>query len=215
MGSFTGSLYNSPTVTTGSATCVTLSTVLLNGSVNGNGTTTTAWFNYGTASGSYVGTTTTISCGTSSGYVSATVGTLTPWTTYYYRVVAQNGAGTSYGSETTFLPRPQISAGIYHTISLKSDGTVWAWGYNNEGQLGDGTTTQRTTPVQVSGLSGVIAIAGGGYHTIALKSDGTVYAWGRNSEGQLGDGTTTQRTTPVQVSGLSGVIAIAGGGITR
>jgi len=56
---------------------------------------------------------------------------------------------------------------------LKSDGTVWAWGYNYYGQLGDGTTTQRLTPVQVSGLNGVIAIAAGGqYFTLALKSDG-------------------------------------------
>ena len=89
-------------------------------------------------------------------------------------------------------------------MALKSDGTVWAWGDNGYGQLGDGTTTDRTTPVQVSGLSGVTAIAAGCYHTVALKSDGTVWAWGYNGYGQLGDGTTTQRTTPVQVSGLYG-----------
>ena len=91
-----------------------------------------------------------------------------------------------------------------HTVYLKNDGTVWAWGNNGNGQLGDGSTTQSTTPVQVSGLSGVIAIAAGGTHTVALKDDGTVWAWGNNSNGQLGDGSTTQSTTPVQVSGLSG-----------
>ena len=107
---------------------------------------------------------------------------------------------------------PQIAGGGEHSIALKSDGTVWAWGNNWVGQLGDGTTSHRSTPVQVSGLSGVIAIAGGGYHSIALKSDGTVWAWGWNEYGQLGDGTTSHRSTPVQVSGLSGVIAIAGGG---
>ena len=63
--------------------------------------------------------------------------------------------------------------------------------------------TQRTTPVQVSSLSGVTAIAEGHYHTLAMKSDGTVWAWGWNDYGQLGDGTTTDRTTPVQVIGLS------------
>jgi len=93
-----------------------------------------------------------------------------------------------------------------------ADGIPWAWGYNMFGQLGNGTTTSRITPAQVSGLTGVTAIAGGSWHTIALKNDGTVWAWGRNDEGQLGDGTTTSRTTPVQVSGLTGVTAIAGGG---
>ena len=106
-----------------------------------------------------------------------------------------------------------IACGEDHTIALKSDGTLWAWGYNGSGQLGDGTTNETypygtTTPVQVSKLSDVIAIACGNFHTIALKSDGTVWAWGANSYGQLGDGTTTDRATPVQVSGLGGVIAI-------
>ena len=86
-----------------------------------------------------------------------------------------------------------IAGGGYHSMALKSDGTVWAWGANYYGQLGDGSTTNRTTPVQVSGLTGVVAIAGGGNHSLALKSDGTVYAWGYNNRGQLGDGTTTQR----------------------
>ena len=72
-----------------------------------------------------------------------------------------------------------------HTVALKTDGTVWAWGYNGWGQLGDGTTTNKTTPVQVSGLSGVIAIAAEGNCTAALKSDGTVWAWGDNAYGQL------------------------------
>ena len=105
-----------------------------------------------------------------------------------------------------------VVAGGWHSLGLTSYGTVWAWGRNTYGQLGDGSTTTRSTPVQVSGLSGVIAIAGGDIHSLALKSDGTVWAWGYNYYGQLGDGSTTTRSTPVQVSGLSGVIAIAGGG---
>ena len=84
---------------------------------------------------------------------------------------------------------------------LKSDGTVWAAGYNNSGQLGDGTTTQRTNPVKVTNadgteLSGVIGIAAGGSHTVYLKSDGTVWAVGSNGNGQLGEGTTTNRSNP-------------------
>jgi hypothetical protein len=90
-------------------------------------------------------------------------------------------------------------------------GTVWTWGSNQFGQLGDGTNTNRLTPVQVSGLSNVVAITGGTGHSIALKSDGTVWAWGWNFNGQLGDGTNTNRLTPVQVSGLSNVVAITGG----
>ena len=100
-----------------------------------------------------------------------------------------------------------------------SDGTVWATGYNTNGQLGDGTTTDRTNPVQVTNgdgteLSGVIGISAGQYHTVYLKSDGTVWAAGKNTYGQLGDGTTTQRSNPVQVTnadgtGLSGVVGIS------
>ena len=104
-----------------------------------------------------------------------------------------------------------ITGGYNHSVALKGDGTVWTWGANSSGQLGDGTTTSRNTPVQVAGLSNVTAIASGGYYTLALKSDGTVWAWGNNSFGQLGDGTTTLRRTPVQVAGLSNVAAIGAG----
>ena len=85
-----------------------------------------------------------------------------------------------------------IAAGSYHTLVLTSDGKVFAWGYNGWGQLGDGTTTHRTTAVAVD-MSGallgktVTAIAGGGGHTVALTSDGKVFAWGQNTYGQLGD----------------------------
>ena len=91
-------------------------------------------------------------------------------------------------------------------------GSPYSWGNNADGELGDGTTTNRPTPVAVSGLSGVVAIAGGIEHSLALLSDGTVRAWGANYYGQLGDGTGATQLTPVAVSGLSGVAAIAAGG---
>ena len=106
-----------------------------------------------------------------------------------------------------------IAAGAAHCLALKDDGTVWAWGANRSGQLGDGTTTWgRPTPVQVRGLTRVVAIAAGSTHGLALKTDGTLWAWGENYAGQLGNGTTTQQLTPVQVTGIAGIIAIAAGG---
>ena len=104
-----------------------------------------------------------------------------------------------------------IARGYSHSLALKNDGTVWAWGSNYYGQLGDGTVVDRETVVQVSGLSGITAIVGGGSHSLALKKDGTVWAWGNNENGQLGDGTVINKTTAVQVSGLSGITAIASG----
>ncbi|HEX9507125.1 MAG TPA: RCC1 repeat-containing protein, partial [Myxococcales bacterium] len=78
----------------------------------------------------------------------------------------------------------------------QAPGSAEAWGYNFFGQLGDGTPTQRLTPVAVTGLDNAIGIAGGYGHSLAVLGDGTVMAWGRNSFGQLGDGTTFDRLTP-------------------
>lgn len=79
-----------------------------------------------------------------------------------------------------------VAAGREHSLAIKSDGTVWAWGENTYGQLGDGSTTSRSSPVQVVGLTDVTAVAGGRMHCLALKNDGTVWAWGDNHFGQLG-----------------------------
>ena len=112
-----------------------------------------------------------------------------------------------------------IAGGANHSLALKNDGTVLAWGLNQDGQLGDGTNTDSSTPVAVkdpndpSGyLSGVKALAAGSSHSLALKDDGTIWAWGANESGQLGDGTNANTTQPVKVANLSGVEAISGGG---
>src|SRR5206468_3214888 len=82
---------------------------------------------------------------------------------------------------------------------------------NVAGQLGNNSVVDSTTPVQASGLGGVVAVAASGYHSLALRADGTARAWGLNDRGQLGDGTTTNRKVPVVVKGASGVVALSAG----
>ncbi len=101
----------------------------------------------------------------------------------------------------------QIAAGRYHTVGLKADGTLWAWGLNWLGQLGTGDTVDRAAPTRIG--AGFVAVAAGASHTLAVKADGTLWAWGYNVEGQLGDGTTTQREAPVQIG--TGFRAVAAG----
>lgn len=104
-----------------------------------------------------------------------------------------------------------ISGGSGHSLALKSDGTVWAWGYNNKGQLGDSTTATRLTPVKTYSLTNIVAIAAGDDYSMALRNDGTIWMWGTNGIGQLGDGTITTKIIPIQVLSLSNIIAIATG----
>src|SRR5262249_47441932 len=101
-----------------------------------------------------------------------------------------------------------------HNLALLNDNTVVAWGSNGSGQLGDGTNNDSSTPLAVSGLTDVTAIAAGTGHSLALLSNGTVKAWGENQYGQLGNGTTDDSNVPVSVLNLTGITAIAAGGRT-
>lgn len=104
-----------------------------------------------------------------------------------------------------------VAGGGAHSLALTRDGTVWAWGDNTYGQLGNGSFDSSTAPVPVRGLTGVTAIAAGYFHSLALRADGTLWSWGSNAYGELGNDTLEDSNLPVQVMGLSGVVDLAGG----
>jgi alpha-tubulin suppressor-like RCC1 family protein len=139
-----------------------------------------------------------------------------------------NGTATALGNTGIFTPTQVLSGtqpltGVInvvgggfegeaqHSLALKSNGTVWGWGSDSSGQLGDGSGVQQNSAVPVQGLSNVVALAAGGQHSLVLKNDGTVWAFGLNANGQLGIGNTTNQLTPVQITALSGIVAIAAG----
>ncbi len=143
-------------------------------------------------------------------------GTVWCWGSNLYGALGNGTSGTNNSTQspvqTLLLNNVKaISAGGWHSVALREDSTVWAWGWNQDGQLGDGSTTDRTIPTKVPNLNGVIQIAAGTYHTLALKSDGTVWAWGDNLYGQLGNGANLDSNTPVQVHGLNNILHIAAG----
>ena len=131
----------------------------------------------------------------------------------------QLGDGTSWNASTPQNVRTltsgglALSAGYSHTCALTGAGGVTCWGYNAKGQVGDGSTTDRSTPVDVTGLTaGVRRVAAGYFDTCAVTNvpGGVVNCWGDNSWGQLGDGTTTNSSTPVAVTALTALMTAVG-----
>jgi alpha-tubulin suppressor-like RCC1 family protein len=123
---------------------------------------------------------------------------------------AGSAADACVGDSCPGNPIRAITAGAEHACLLRSDGGVFCWGRNDEGQLGDGTRTPRSTAVRVPGLT-AIAVAAGTRHTCAISADGQVLCWGADDAGQLGDGGGVDRRTPVPVAGLAGATDVAAG----
>lgn len=115
---------------------------------------------------------------------------------------------TQVGNDTDWQ---NISSTDQHCIALKTNGTLWSWGYNNRGQLGDNTTVNKNTPIQIGVDINWQTISTGNSNSFAIKSDGTLWAWGWNANGFLGDGTNIQRNVPVQVGTATNWQKVDGG----
>jgi alpha-tubulin suppressor-like RCC1 family protein len=127
-------------------------------------------------------------------------------------VLAVVGAPAPAGADPVATSSTALAAGGSHSCAVTAVGGVKCWGANSSGQLGDGNTTFSTVPVDVVGLSGVVAVAAGGSHSCALTGAGGIKCWGLNTSYQLGDGTNVNSSTPIDVSGLtSGVASISAG----
>ena len=158
---------------------------------------------------------TAVAAGSGTSFAIDTGGKLWSW--------GNNGVSGQLGNgdfANVYLPAPitsvtgvfkAISARAEHALALRSDGSVWAWGFNRYGQLGDGTNSDRSTPTRVVGLSNIVAVAAGERHSLALDYNGNIWAWGQNWAGELGDGTTTDRSIPVVVWDSNDAIGISAG----
>lgn len=146
--------------------------------------------------------------------MAARTGSFAALLAFPFALFAVGAAPPAHADHVPLSDVVQLASGDEHSCAIVGGGAVKCWGSNWDGALGDGTTTDRTTPVDVVGLSGgVTALAVSTWHSCALTVQGGVKCWGTNGSGQLGDGTRTRRLTPVDVSGLDGSAkAIAAGG---
>jgi len=132
-----------------------------------------------------------------------TDGTLWSWGYNYFGILGNNTNANRYSSPIQTIAGgnnwKQLSAGSYHTACIKTDGTLWIWGYNVNGQLGDNSTANKSSPAQtVSGGNNWQQISASDTHTTGIKTDGTLWLWGANQFGQLGDNTIIKKSSPVQ-----------------
>lgn len=139
------------------------------------------------------------------GYYSAAIktdGTLWLWGFNNYGQLGDNSISSSSSPVQTVAGGTNwkaVSLGFVHSIALKTDGSLWTWGQNFYGQIGDNTTTYKSSPVQtVAGGLNWKSVSGGGYLSGAIKKDGSLWTWGLNTSGQLADNTTVNKSSPVQ-----------------
>jgi alpha-tubulin suppressor-like RCC1 family protein len=136
-----------------------------------------------------------------------TDGTLWMWGNNQYGQLGNNASGVSYSSPIqvgTMTNWKQLACGgQYHTAAVKTDGTLWTWGFNSTGQLGIGNIISYSSPVQIGSLTTWKQVACGQNHSAAIKTDGTLWAWGYNPNGQIGNGTAVTYSSPIQVGTLT------------
>ncbi len=158
----------------------------------------------------------TVAAGTSSSHAIRADGTLWSW--------GLNSAGQLGTGNTTTVSSP-VQVGLLttwdsvvtatgltgHSLALKTDGTLWAWGSNAGGKLGVGNTTNRSSPTQVGSLTTWSKAVAGRFHSLALKTDGTLWAWGNNNYGSLGTGNNTSHSSPVQIGSLTTWVSVSAG----
>ncbi|MFB7612155.1 RCC1 domain-containing protein [Streptomyces gardneri] len=181
----------------------------------GNGTTTTQSFPAAVAGLSGV---TSVSAAGGPFALAVRGGRVLAWGANAY---GQLGNGQTTADKDGLTTRPvavqslnrvrDVSGGCEHSVALREDGTVWTWGRNHLGQLGNGTRSDRNTPQRVPGLDDVVAVAAGCAHSVALTADGTVKAWGRNDKGQLGNDSAEDSAAPVDVQHLDSVTKVFAG----
>src|SRR5690349_12371564 len=142
----------------------------------------------------------TVSAGANTSLAIKTDGTLWAWGDNFWGQVGDGTFGnqktvpTKIGTATNWK---SIAAGMMFSLAIKTDGTLWTWGSNTDGQLGH--TASPFTPQQVGTATNWKSVSGGAFHTVAVKTDGTLWAWGGNTNGQLGDGTTNSQSVPKQI----------------
>jgi len=155
-----------------------------------------------------------VNCGGSLTFAIKTNGTLWGWG-------YNSTGGLGLNNTTSYSSPKQVGAlTIWSTVStsnngftlaIQTNGTIWSWGSNNQGQLGLGNTTYTSSPIQIGASSNWSKVATGVQHSLAIKTDGTLWGWGRNTEGQLGIGNANNISSPVQVGSLTNWLSITAG----